>query len=121
MWPLGLLEEGPQSTTVLFAPARPSFSLANILFSRCSLFAFLKIRETRHLLQVLKGRLQGWSLMASSDLWISELRNCRGIRGPELSSGARRAHVSSLHVLDLIGHETLLFQGAIIKDGFLLC
>lgn len=53
--PLGLLEEAPQSLTVLLppllrmSPGRPSFSLANILFSCCGLFAFLKKGETHHL------------------------------------------------------------------------
>lgn len=51
MLPLGQSDEAPQSPTVLLAQAvrpqlAPSFSLANILFSSCGLFAFLK--KERH-------------------------------------------------------------------------
>lgn len=51
MLPLGQSDEAPQSPTVLLTQAMrpqlaPSFSLANILFSFCGLFAFLK--KERH-------------------------------------------------------------------------
>lgn len=111
------------------SPARPSFSLANILFSCCGLFALLKKGETRHLLQVLKGDFSSchwaapWWPPVISGCGRSSRYSCptaeqsKALNCPQ---GQEEIIISSLYTLNLIGLTALLFQEVIVKEGLII-